>query len=98
MIEATLHIGVLYVHFVIAAAQSLKDKRMVLKRLKDQVHNTFNVSVTELDHHDKWQRSTMAFCMINSDNRFIDGALNKVLQFLEKYHTIEITEHTIEFY
>src|SRR6266704_3447017 len=43
----------------LAACQSLKDKRHVLKSLKDRLHNRFNVSAAETAHHDLWQRAEL---------------------------------------
>ena len=93
----TTHIGILYVDLFIGAAQSLKEKRMVLKRIKDRVRNQFNVSVAELDNHDKWQMSTLGFVMIGTDNRYINGALDSILSFIGRFHDVEICEHEIEF-
>jgi len=95
--EVTNHIGVLKVRIIIPEAQSLKNKRSVLKRIKDKTRNTFNVSVAELDGEDKWQVATLGFCMIGRDNRYIDSILQNILYFLDGNHSIEICEHEIEF-
>lgn len=95
--DVTSHIGVLYVDIVMAGPQSLKEKRSVLKRLKNDVRKEFNVSIGELDGQDKWQRSILAFGMIGSDNRYIDSCLQSVLAFLKSYHAIEVSDHSIEF-
>ena len=91
------HLAILYIDFFIPQAQSLKDKRMVLKSLKDKVRNQFNVSVAELDGQDKWQVSTFAFAMIGNDNRYIEGTLQNILSLTESYHGLEICNHEIEF-
>lgn len=95
--DVTSHIGVLYVDILISGPQSLKDKRSVLKRLKNDIRQQFNVSVGELDGQDKWQRSVLAFSMIGSDSRYIDSALQNVLSFLHNYHAIEVSSSEIEF-
>jgi len=50
-------VGVMTWELHLAACQSLKDKRHVLKSLKDRLHNKFNVSAAETAHHDLWQRA-----------------------------------------
>ena len=93
----TRHIGVLSVAIHIPASQSLKDKRMVLKSLKDRLKSKFNVSVAELDGQDTWQRSTLGIVMIGNDNRYLDSTLQNVLSYIESFGECEICDHTIEF-
>ena len=69
--EVKSHLGLLTVNLFLGACQSLKDKRMVVKSLKDRVTARFNVSVCELDGQDKWQVATMAFAIVGVDNRYV---------------------------
>ena len=96
--DFTQHIGVLSIAVHIPGAQSLKDKRHVLKSLKDRVRNKFNVSVAELDGQDKWQVSTLGFAMISSDNRYIDSCLSNILNFAGNIAGLEVCDHSICFY
>ena len=96
--DVTQHIGVLIVSIHIPAAQSLKDKRMVLRSVKAQVANKFNVSVSELDQQDKWQVAILGFAMISNDNRLVDAVLQNILSFLQTFATLEVCEHAINFY
>ena len=95
--DMTTHIGVLYVRVFIAHARSLKDKRMVLKSLKDRIRVRHNVSVAELDGLDKWQTATLGFAMIGNDNRYINGALEDILCAVEGHNGLEVGEHRLEF-
>jgi len=96
--DCTQHIGVLTVSVHIPTARSLKDKRHVLKSLKDRLHNTFNISIAELDGQDKWQVATLGLAMIGSDNRHVDSSLSKALSFIERFTGLELCESHIEFY
>lgn len=51
----------------LAGCQSLKDKRRVVKSLKDRLHRQFNVSVAETNHHDLWQRAELSCCVVARD-------------------------------
>lgn len=95
--EHTRHIGLMSVRIFIPQSQSLKDKRMVLKSIKDKIHNNFNVSVAELDSQDKWQVSTIGLSMIGNDQRYMDGCFQKILLFIGSYPEVEITDQEIEF-
>ncbi len=56
--------------------QSLKDKRRILKSLKDRLHRRFNVSVAETNHHDRWQRAELSCCVVAVDRRQAESVLN----------------------
>ena len=75
---------------------SLKGKRMVLKSLKDRVRNTFNVSISELDDHDKWQRSRVGIAAIEPDKQVINSLLDKVLNFVTDSRDLEVLDHEME--
>ena len=97
--DFTQHIGVLTVSLHIPHAQSLKDKRMVLKSLKDRVRGKFNVSVAELGDSDKWQTAIIACAMVGNDGRYIESTLQNVQLFIESFNSgFVICDHKVEFY
>lgn len=59
----------------IIGCQSLKEKRRVLKSLKDRLHNRFNVSVAETAHQDLWQRAELTACVVSADRRQVESIL-----------------------
>ena len=59
-------VGLLTLDIHIPDAQSLKDKRQVIRSLKDKLRRQFNVAVAELDHHDLWQRSVVGVVTASS--------------------------------
>jgi len=59
----------------LAGCQSLKDKRRVLKSLKDRLHQRFNVSAAEVDHHDAWQRAALACSVVSTERRHAEEVL-----------------------
>ena len=62
----------------IEAAHSLKDKRQVLRSLKDRLRAGFNVSVSELDSTDLWQRATVGVVSISGSRDYLEGLMQKV--------------------
>ena len=62
----------------IEAAQSLKDKRRVLRSLKDRLRNNFNVSVAELDASSLWNRATVGVVAISDSRDYLDGLMKNV--------------------
>ena len=57
--------------------QSLKDKRHVVKSLKDRLHHRFNVSAAETDHHDMWQRAELTVCVVSVDRTHAQSVLQE---------------------
>jgi uncharacterized protein len=62
---------------------SLKGKRQVLKSLKDKLRNRFEVAVAEVDHHDVWQRATLAVAYVSHDGRHANAVVAKAVDFIE---------------
>jgi uncharacterized protein YlxP (DUF503 family) len=91
-----IHVGVLKVDIHIPQSRSLKEKRSVLLRIKDRVKNTFNVSISEVDNHDKWQLASFGIACIANDKKHIDALLCRVKHFIEKERAIMITDHHVE--
>ncbi len=60
-----MNVGLCIVEFHLTASHSLKEKRRVLRRLKDRLRGRFNVSVAEIDHQDLWQRATLGIVAIS---------------------------------
>jgi len=73
-------VGLLTLDLHIADAQSLKDKRQVLRSLKDKLRQKFNVAVAELDHQDVWQRSVVGVVTLSTEEKHVREVLQKALE------------------
>ncbi|MBZ5648455.1 MAG: DUF503 domain-containing protein [Acidobacteriia bacterium] len=62
----------------IEGAQSLKDKRQVLRRMKDRLRHSFNVSVAEMDASDLWQRATLEIVSVSPSRDYLEGLMQNV--------------------
>jgi uncharacterized protein len=71
-------IAFLTIELRMEAAHSLKDKRQVLRSLKDKLRAGFNVSVAELDPADLWQRATVGVVSISPSRDYLRGLMEKV--------------------
>jgi uncharacterized protein YlxP (DUF503 family) len=76
-------VGVMTWELHLAACQSLKDKRQVLKSLKDRLHNRFNVSAAETAHHDLWQRAEITVCVVSTDRHHAADVLRQADRLVE---------------
>lgn len=75
-------VAIARVTLFLGESRSLKDKRMVLRRLKDLVRQKFNVSAAEVSENDKWQRAVLGLSLVGKDRKFAETALNEVLRFI----------------
>jgi uncharacterized protein len=62
----------------IESAHSLKDKRQVVRSLKDRLRNSFNIAVAEIDVTDLWQRATIGVVSISSSRDYLEGLMRNV--------------------
>lgn len=71
-------IGILTIEIHVEDSHSLKDKRHVVKSLKDRLRDRFNVSVAEIDHLDSWQNSVLAAVTVSKDRVHAEQILQAV--------------------
>jgi len=72
-------VGLLTLELHMPNAQSLKDKRQVLRSLKDRLRGRFNVAVAELDHEDTWQRSVIGVVTVSNEESHVQDSLQHIL-------------------
>ena len=72
-------VGLLTLELHIPDAQSLKDKRQIVRSLKDRLRGQFNVAVAELDHQDSWQRSVVGVVTLSNEESHVEESLQHIL-------------------
>ena len=75
---------------------SLKEKRFVLSSVKSKLRNQFNVAVSEVDHHDKWQRTCLGIVTVGVDGAAVEATCGRVIKFLERDPRLQILDLTQE--
>lgn len=78
----------------VAGSHSLKEKRTVIRRVKDLVQQKFNVSIAEVGENDVWQRAVMGLALVGNDRRFVESQLDEVLSFIRS--KAEVLDETKE--
>lgn len=76
-------IGVITWEIQIFDARSLKEKRKVVKSLKERLQSRFNLSVAETAFQDSWQRAELTAALVATDKPYADGVLNKADALVE---------------
>jgi hypothetical protein len=77
-----LHVGVCQFTLVIPSSHSLKDKRAVVRRIKDRVAQRFKVVLAEVGAQDTWQRAELAFSVLTGARDAAQAAVSGVLGFV----------------
>ncbi len=91
-------IGVLKLELYFPESGSLKSKRQILKRIKDRTHSRFNVSISEVDNGDLWQRATLGVAVVSKDQRYANGVLSRIADNVEREDATEVIDITMEFF
>ncbi|MER1261301.1 DUF503 domain-containing protein [Bacillus sp. C3(2022)] len=84
-------IGFIECECIIYDASSLKEKRAVLKRIITRIRAKFNVSVSEIDYQDTWQRTSFGIAAVSSSRVQTEKELQRVLAFIDSFPEIERT-------
>jgi hypothetical protein len=91
-------VGLLTLEIHISEAQSLKDKRQVLRSLKDRLRAHFNVAVSELDHQEVWQRSRVGVVTISGDVKHLEESVQAIAMESERILGRDLVSSQIEYF
>ncbi len=89
-------VGLLTLEIYIPDSRSLKDKRQVLRSLKDRLRVRFNVAVAELDHQESWQRAQVGIVSLSNDAAHLEQSLRAVLNEAEGILGRDLAGHELE--
>jgi hypothetical protein len=89
-------IGVLQLELNVTDAMSLKDKRRVIKSIKDRIAHAHNVSIAEVGALDEHRRSILGMAMVSNDSRHVEGALSKLVDFVRRVPQVSLIDYRIE--
>ncbi|HVX94480.1 MAG TPA: DUF503 domain-containing protein [Polyangia bacterium] len=87
-------VGIARVTLFVAGSHSLKEKRTVIRRVKDLVQQKFNASIAEVGENDVWQRAVLGLALVGNERRFVESQLDEVLSFIRS--KAEVLDETKE--
>ena len=91
-------VGTLKIRLVLRESHSLKDKRRVLKSLKDTLSNKFNISVAETDEQDLWQSAEIGVAAVGTDGSFVQSVLTNVVNYVRFFGGVELVDSQQEIF
>jgi uncharacterized protein len=80
----------------IPGCRSLKQKRHVVKTLTNGLRSTFGVSVAEVDHHDLWQRTTVAVAAVGAEQYHLKKVMHEVDAYVERWREVDVIESELQ--
>ena len=89
-------VGVLQLELSVPDAFSLKDKRRVIKSLKDRIAHDHNVSIAEVGALDEHRRCVLGMAMVSNDGRYVEGALSKLVDFVRMVPQVSLIDYQID--
>ena len=89
-------VGIIKLELRIPGSSSLKAKRSVVKKVIERTRSRFNVSVSEVDKQDVYSRAVIGCTMVGSDQRYVNGAVDKILDFIEGMAVADVLSETVE--
>jgi len=91
-----MRVGILQVELMLSDGNSLKDKRRVLKRLKDRIKKDFNASIAEVDYMDKWRRSTLGVAVVSNGSKHLSAYLDNIVESIRQDRKVTMVDHITE--
>lgn len=89
-------VAVLEIALSIPQSASLKDKRRVLKSVKDRVRSRFNVSIAEVGDQNLWKSARLGIAVVSGDSTYANGVVSKVQDLFNGLRDAVVTECILE--
>ena len=89
-------VGIARLTLYLPQSHSLKEKRMVLRRVKDRCKAKFNVAVAEVQDNDMWQRAVLGLVVVGNERRFTEAALDEVIRFVRGEAEVTSAERELQ--
>jgi uncharacterized protein YlxP (DUF503 family) len=89
-------VGIARLTLFLPTSHSLKEKRVVVRRVKDRVRQKFNVACAEVEDNDLWQRAIIGLALIGNERRFVESALDEVIRFVRGEAEVTNAEREIQ--
>lgn len=89
-------VGSCTLELMIYEANSLKEKRHVIKSILGRIKSRFNVSIAEVDLNDVWRSAIIGMSCVSNDSKHAKQMISSVMNFIERDSRVEIIRHDIE--
>ena len=87
-----MFVGIVRIELHLPASGSLKDKRQVVRSLKERIRNRVHASVAEVDHQDLWQRAALGVAIVSGERRQVNEMLEAVRTIVESVPVAQVLD------
>jgi len=87
-----MFVGIVRIELHLPGAGSLKDKRAVIRSLKERIRHRVHASVSEVDHQELWQRAALGVAIVSGERRQIDEMMQSVRNIVESAHAAQVLD------
>ena len=87
-----MRVGTLEVRLGLPGVNSLKEKRQIIRSLKDRLRNRFNIAVAEVDDQNVWRSARVGVVTVANNGRFVDSSLSKILDFIRTCKDVTVVD------
>ncbi|GAA0461594.1 DUF503 domain-containing protein [Alkalibacillus silvisoli] len=84
-------IGYVYIECFLYDVHSLKEKRSIIKQVTNQVTKKFNVSMTEIEYHDTWQRAAFGVAVVSREKVKAEQILQQAVRLIDSSTDLDTT-------
>jgi uncharacterized protein len=89
-------VGIARLALYLPASHSLKEKRMVLRRIKALVRDKFNAAIAEVGQNDLWQRADIGVVVVGNERAFAESSLDEIIRFVRGHVDVTNVEHELQ--
>jgi uncharacterized protein YlxP (DUF503 family) len=89
-------VGSLRVRLLIRESRSLKDKRQVVKSIKDRLRQQFNISIAEVEAQDHRQLAVLGMAVVSNEARLVRTTLDTVVRALRSHPVAEFLDAEVD--
>jgi len=89
-------VGSLRVRLLLRESRSLKDKRQVVRSIKDRLRHQFNVSVAEVEEQDHRQLAVLGLAMVSHEVGHVRAAFDQIVRALRCHPVAEFVDHEVD--
>lgn len=87
-----MFVGIVRIELHVPGASSLKDKRSVVRALKEKIRHRVQAAVAEVDHQDLWQRATLGVSVVSGERRQVDELLQSVRRLVDATYEAQVLD------
>ncbi len=88
-------IGILNIRVVIRESHSLKDKRRVIKSLKDRIRQKYNISISEIEAQNNHKQCVLAVAMVGNDGKYVNSVLSGLVNSFRLFPKVELVDYDL---